>query len=570
MIQGCKLDTQKPIGSSTITNTPTTDNSPEPEPEPEPLPEPEIEEATLSMSARYVHLQDTNDVSGTISLDLNVWTSKIVDQTTVYYTLDQNTKMQAKDPTPLALNTRTLSPGNHILEAKVVGQKNDETVEQILSPIQLNVASTPYTEIPQFNPIRNVNMPNRHGNFENKTTKIEITEGRDILINGTPNDDDVFVSQINNSIIIQTESDSQMFTGVFNNLIIKGWGGDDWITVDDSVQLYARAYAGEGNNIIENYAQHGEIISIGSGQNYIEGNGYNTNYWVNGANQDMVYASDFELSRNYVHRVDSFYQPWSTNPQNQDYISKILIGQKLKDPTDQGGENIWSNANSLFAFDPSVFDVNQRFIGDCYFLAAIQSIANQSPSTIRNLIADLGDGTYVVKFKSDYVRVDGDFANWAASPGSSGNLWPIVFEKAYAFYRYKSSTYRSLDYGWSYEVFNNLTLTYASQALSWQTSAAWLYDTVLDKLKSNQAVTIATNYYSSAPFVNNHMYSIIGVFKDTDGQVKYVLRNPWGYDGNDYVDRASNDGIVIVTSSALINNTRQLEWTTGIIPRLDK
>ena len=47
---------------------------------------------------------------------------------------------------------------------------------------------------------------------------------------------------------------------------------------------------------------------------------------------------------------------------------------------------------------PSYTDVNQGYLGDCYFLSSLGEVALQDPSKIENNITNNGNGTYGVEF----------------------------------------------------------------------------------------------------------------------------------------------------------------------------
>ena len=61
---------------------------------------------------------------------------------------------------------------------------------------------------------------------------------------------------------------------------------------------------------------------------------------------------------------------------------------------------------------PSTSNINQGYLGDCYFLSAIGEIALQDPTTIENMISENANGTYSVEFqingKADYVTVNNE------------------------------------------------------------------------------------------------------------------------------------------------------------------
>ena len=102
-----------------------------------------------------------------------------------------------------------------------------------------------------------------------------------------------------------------------------------------------------------------------------------------------------------VHSVSSFWGGVSTQ----------LQGQNLSDPAGTGATTRIANA-SFWGTGPTMSDINQGQVSDCFFLGAVQTLANNNPSSLRQMAVDLGDGTYAVQFKrggtTTYVRVDGD------------------------------------------------------------------------------------------------------------------------------------------------------------------
>lgn len=134
----------------------------------------------------------------------------------------------------------------------------------------------------------------------------------------------------------------------------------------------------------------------------------------------------------------------------------------MHDPS-RDREYLWGLIKDRYYYDPqyrlfegsispdgiSPGDVQQRALGDCYFLAALASVAQQHPEVIWDAIKDNGDGTYTVTFYQDgkpvQITVDNEFpvredsnGNPTAQPvyantGSSPQeLWPMIMEKAYA------------------------------------------------------------------------------------------------------------------------------------------
>ena len=131
------------------------------------------------------------------------------------------------------------------------------------------------------------------------------------------------------------------------------------------------------------------------------------------------------------------------------------------------GLSVASFANHpLFAKDgPSKNDVFQGHVTDCYFMSRLAALADAHPDYIKNTVADLSDGTYVVRFfkpngEKTYVRVNAELwvdnsnALMYAKLGREGCIWVPIVEKAFAICRLNKAGYDSLEI--STRVKNNL------------------------------------------------------------------------------------------------------------------
>ena len=132
-----------------------------------------------------------------------------------------------------------------------------------------------------------------------------------------------------------------------------------------------------------------------------------------------------------------------------DLIGKWFLGTDvpLADAGTSGSDyNYTLAAGSLFVGSPSHNDEFQGYVGDCYLISSLGSVADASPAAIQNMFIDNGDGTWTVRFyangTADYVTVNAMlpvdstgylvYADCGCLANSSSNvLWIPLAEKAY-------------------------------------------------------------------------------------------------------------------------------------------
>lgn len=196
-------------------------------------------------------------------------------------------------------------------------------------------------------------------------------------------------------------------------------------------------------------------------------------------------------------------------------------------------------------------DISQGYLGDCYFLAALASIAQQHPEVIWDAIKDNGDGTYTVTFyqngKPVTVTVDNEFpveedgnANPTTDPAYAGagsnpqELWPLIMEKAYA--QLDGNSYSKIEGGWPGEAVELLTGRPPQRldlSASTPEEATIRLQELQNYLNDGHYLTAATRpkglLENDAGWPSNvvpsHAYSIERV--DVENGLIY-LRNPWG------------------------------------------
>jgi hypothetical protein len=204
-----------------------------------------------------------------------------------------------------------------------------------------------------------------------------------------------------------------------------------------------------------------------------------------------------------------------------------------------------TTTGNLFNGTPSRADARQGALGDCYFIAAVASIADRNPDAVRNMFVDNGDGTYTVRFYAtptglaDYVTVSRRLpAQWNGALGYSGyglsvtststTVWIALAEKAYAQWnetgnegRDGTNRYAAIEGGWmgfvNAQVLGSASSNYAVTSTNRQT--------LIDALSSQKAVTIGTNQSVSAGLYGSHAYIVTGYEASTG---TFRLHNPWG------------------------------------------
>ena len=144
----------------------------------------------------------------------------------------------------------------------------------------------------------------------------------------------------------------------------------------------------------------------------------------------------------------------STQTQADELIGEWFLGANLPSlnlaPVGQENLNPTYKTSTLPLYGPSgaptIQDVNQGYLGDCYFLSSLGEVALKDPSAIENMISSNGNGTYSVRFfvngQPDYVTVNSQlpvmtgyqWANGSQLEFANGKTddWVALVEKAYA------------------------------------------------------------------------------------------------------------------------------------------
>jgi len=358
-------------------------------------------------------------------------------------------------------------------------------------------------------------------------------------------------------------------------------------------------FGGSANDALNGQAGDDTIVSIGGGHSdHLSGGTGVDTFWRDAESTETISdRSSTEVSLQSDHRVAKFADARIDhglfNGVTTTSISRELNGQNLPDPlvfSDPDTHETPTYANfandPLFASaGPKVTDIHQGRDGDCYFLAAIGSIATQDPAFIKRHVVDLGDGTYAVRFKrgstETYVRVDGDLPVFSdgfpayEDLGNDDSLWPAIVEKAYAYFRKNAGTYDSIQAGSAGNaLFGLLPGAFTDMGVSNTTISPlpFMQDTILQQLRtavnSGKAVTAGTPLLAGldgTPVFGSHEYVVNNFFVNAAGKITSVkLYNPHGVDfgGNNAGDLQPFDGFLTISADRFYANFSEFDIAT--------
>jgi hypothetical protein len=305
---------------------------------------------------------------------------------------------------------------------------------------------------------------------------------------------------------------------------------------------------------------YGVLVSIGGGSDQLYAGSGKANFWCD--NTDVVHIPHHEpAGKVNVHRVSSFFSYSYNGGAGTTTVPLELLGQPLASPLPGATGLTLQNYQNLPLFGPlgpQVSDVQQGASGDCYFLSALGAMARTNPDSIRRLVADLGDGTYVVHFhdahgQSVFVRVNADL--WTDAEGSpvfarfgpQNCLWVPIVEKAWAFYRDDLGNYPSISGGNApgvpFDKALNLSSSMSIHTANFANGQAYLL-----AIKKALAQGLGVVFGAPAPFDDNtpeiqtndnsstyrrgqHIYVAEAVLTDAHGNPTGIrLYNPWGFE----------------------------------------
>jgi hypothetical protein len=282
----------------------------------------------------------------------------------------------------------------------------------------------------------------------------------------------------------------------------------------------------------------------------------------------------------------------------EDLVDKWFFGLDRPVAQWQDSNGVMQTANyqfvqgSLFQNGVAYTDISQGAVGDCYFMAALGSVALREPWAIQSMFIDNGDNTFTVRFydaigTSQYVTVDrylptrdaaGDrlFASYGTDNDNATNeLWVALAEKAYAqinesgwIGQETSNSYQGISGGWPADAMAHITGHVTSQApmesvnfglvTPKMQSTTLSKQQVIDKINLGRLLAVDSKETPvKAGIPGNHAFTVVGYNSTTD---KFTVFNPWGYDRGPG-SLSANPAEQELTWSEIVGNFRMWDYT---------
>ena len=246
--------------------------------------------------------------------------------------------------------------------------------------------------------------------------------GDDFMYGGVGNDR--FWGGDGNDIMYGEDGNDELSGENGRDKLFGGWGND-------------RLWGGEANDRLSGdggddtlWGDNGndELIGGNGTDDLVGGNGDDTLVAIDGWSSDemwgeagrdifwsdAVWINGFPaFDASYTDAADVVQTVWGF----ANGADRTLDGDFVTDPTDASNIRNFRD-NWLFSeWGPTMHDIDQQTVGDCWLMGTMGSIAHDNPGQIRERVADFGDGTYGVRLGDNFYRVDG----FLSTPGGGDN-----------------------------------------------------------------------------------------------------------------------------------------------------
>ncbi len=246
----------------------------------------------------------------------------------------------------------------------------------------------------------------------------------------------------------------------------------------------------------------------------------------------------------------------------------------LAQRTHQSSENqisdeLYAGVDPEFAISPRA--IQQGRIADCYFLAALASVAQSNPGRIESMIRDNRNGTYTVTFPGDpqhpvTVSAPTETELGVSNGGSKFGTWAGVLERAFGQWRLENGNSRFPDAVIALEGAHGPDSTdFAMRVLTGRQSVqrevgqltneqlVVELNAALNSGEGSRAVTASVPGESDSDrtpdgFPRHHAYSVLSFEPEGNSGGYVTVRNPWGNGEN------STNGTIRVGLAQFRNN----------------
>jgi hypothetical protein len=273
-----------------------------------------------------------------------------------------------------------------------------------------------------------------------------------------------------------------------------------------------------------------------------------------------------------------------------DSVSEPTISSALAQQSGYVGYQAFTTAEGYQLWGsggPSPDDEVQQYIGDCYFMSVISTIARDDPGLIEQDIVPQTNGNYLVKFENNGQEVDEQVddqfpVNAAGNTVFAGipadkDIWVAVLEKAWCYFRPDSTdpgSYDGIQSGRPSESMLAFGSTNAQDyASSTYTTASQLLTAISTPLQAGDIVDVGTqspeNWPASDPplasgLFTGHAYSVVSVDVANN---KIELRNPWATNTSGVANDGTG-GYITITGDQLVQSLQDFSYgsLTAVTP----
>jgi len=365
-----------------------------------------------------------------------------------------------------------------------------------------------------------------------------VIEADSLIISGTAENDLMEISQVGDDIVFM----DRVLSGDYNNVVVNSLDGNDIVRIDYSVLKDMQVFAGNGDDKVYENGQcpatvNGEdgedlLVTVGGGADLIFGGNEKDSFWFDSFDVLFDASVNEELTKS-IHDITEFVSPFE-----DEIVSKEINGQNFQDPITSYPYQTDYSSYSLFGESPLYNDIRQGYIGDCYFMAVLSSLAHTDLDILKQAITELGDGTYAVRYITShngeefYYRIDGELPGYGYPRYArivNNKIWVPLMEKAYCFFRYGQNSYASLAGGWMTSVYPQITggAVGNGQLYEYKTNKNYvdMVNMIQEYIDAGHSLSIATG--SDSPIVSNHAYVILSA-EETASGCFITIYNPWG------------------------------------------